>query len=303
MAAIQPCAIQRRRSGFFPLTTISKRIEARRTCRRSRTFFKKACVTVARLRSELPGAFIPLARVGAGGWPTRRMSLNAWRCGLQSAICNPNPATHRLLLQRRDSLDKPRPHRPRLASAHLRHHLAPGRRQDHADRKAAAVRRRDSARGRGEGEAQRRSDALRLDEHRARARHFRRHLGDDVRIRRLRLQPARHAGPRGLFRRHLPHAVRRRLGGHGHRRRQGHRGAHAQAVRSLPPARHSHRHLHQQARPRRPRPLRAARRDREDAGARHGAGHLADRRAARLSPAPTDFATRSRSASSTRTTS
>ena len=31
---------------------------------------------------------------------------------------------------------------------------------------------------------------------------------------------------------------------------QGHRGAHAQAVRGLPPARHSDRHLHQQDGPR-----------------------------------------------------
>ena len=37
---------------------------------------------------------------------------------------------------------------------------------------------------------------------------------------------------------------------HGHRRRQGHRGAHAQAVRGLPAARHSDHHLHQQDGPR-----------------------------------------------------
>ena len=34
-------------------------------------------------------------------------------------------------------------------------------------------------------------------------------------LRRLHLQPARHAGPRGLHRGHLPHADRGRLGGHG----------------------------------------------------------------------------------------
>jgi hypothetical protein len=41
------------------------------------------------------------------------------------------------------------------------------------------------------------------------------------------VQPARHAGPRGLLRRHLSHADRGRLRRHGDRRRQGHRGAHA----------------------------------------------------------------------------
>ena len=40
------------------------------------------------------------------------------------------------------------------------------------------------------------------------------------------------------------------LGGDGDRRRQGHRGAHAQAVRDLPPARRADHHLHQQDGPR-----------------------------------------------------
>jgi hypothetical protein len=40
------------------------------------------------------------------------------------------------------------------AAAHLRDHLAPGRRQDHADREAAAVRRRDPARRAGQGQGQ-----------------------------------------------------------------------------------------------------------------------------------------------------
>ena len=70
--------------------------------------------------------------------------------------------------------------------------------------------------------------------------------------------------------------------GHGDRRRQGHRGAHAQAVRGLPAARHPDRHLHQQDGPRKPRSVRAARRDREDAGARHRADDLADRPRPRL---------------------
>ena len=49
---------------------------------------------------------------------------------------------------------------------------------------------------------------------------------------------------------------------------QGHRGADAQAVRGLPPARRADRHLRQQARPRGARPVRPARRDRADARAR-----------------------------------
>ena len=70
--------------------------------------------------------------------------------------------------------------------------------------------------------------------------------------------------------------------GHGDRRRQGHRGAHAQAVRSLPAARHPDRHLHQQDGSREPRSVRTPGRDREDAGARHHADDLADRARARL---------------------
>jgi peptide chain release factor 3 len=50
-----------------------------------------------------------------------------------------------------------------------------------------------------------------------------------------------------------------------------------QAVRGLPPARHSDHHLHQQDGPRGARPVRDARRDREDAGARRAPDDLADR--------------------------
>ena len=66
-------------------------------------------------------------------------------------------------------------------------------------------------------------------------------------------------------------------GRHGHRRRQGHRAAHAEAVRGLPAARHPDHHLRQQDGPREPRPVRDPRRDRAEAGARHRADHLADR--------------------------
>ena len=50
-----------------------------------------------------------------------------------------------------------------------------------------------------------------------------------------------------------------------------------QAVRGLPAARHPDHHLRQQDGPREPRPVRPARRDREEAGARHRADDLADR--------------------------
>ncbi len=89
------------------------------------------------------------------------------------------------------------------------------------------------------------------------------------------LQPARHAGPRGLFRRHLSHADRGRLRRDGDRRRQGHRAADAQAVRGLPAALGADHHLRQQGRPRGARRLRHARRDRRRARARRGADDLA----------------------------
>ena len=158
---------------------------------------------------------------------------------------------------------------------HLRDHLPPRRRQDHADRAPAARRRRHPARRQRPRQGRAPPHPLRLDGHRARPRHLGGDLGDDLRARRLRVQPARHARPRGLLRGHLPHAHRGGLRGDGDRRRQGHRGAHPQAVRDLPPARHPHRHLHQQDGPREPRPDRAAGRDRLHAGARHRAGDLA----------------------------
>ena len=163
------------------------------------------------------------------------------------------------------------------AAAHLCDHLAPRRRQDHADRKAAAVRRRHQSGRAGQGQGRAAQHPFRLDEDRARARHLGRHLGDDVRVRRPRVQPAGHAGPRGLFGRHLSHADGGRFRGHGDRRRQGHRGADAKAVRGLPSARHPDHHLHQQDGPREPRYVRAAGRDRKDAGARHHADDLAGR--------------------------
>ena len=142
-----------------------------------------------------------------------------------------------------------RPSRP----AHLRDHLAPRRGQDHADREAAAAGRRDPPRRRGQGARAGAARALGLDEDRAAARHLGDQLGDDLRARRHHLQPARHAGPRGLLGGHLPHADRGRFGGHGDRRGQGHRAADAQAVRGLPAALGADHHLRQQGRPRGPR--------------------------------------------------
>ena len=79
--------------------------------------------------------------------------------------------------------------------------------------------------------------------------------------------------------------------GDGDRRRQGHRGADPQIVRSLPPARHSHHDLRQQDGPRGARSLRVAGRDFRPAAARNRAdgvagGHGAEfqRRATILRP-------------------
>ncbi len=104
------------------------------------------------------------------------------------------------------------------------------------------------------------------------------------------VQPARHAGPRGLQRGHLPHADRGRQRGHGHRRGARHRGADAQIVRGLPPARRADHHLRQQGRPRGARPVRTARRGRRPAGARRRADDVAGRHGRavprRVGPAP-----------------
>ena len=173
--------------------------------------------------------------------------------------------------------------RHHLAATHLRHHFASGRGQDHADGEAPALRRRHPAGRRGQGARRAAARALRLDEGGARARHQRDRLGDDVRVGGTDVQPAGHAGPRGLQRGHLPHADRRRLGGDGHRRRQGHRGTDAQTVRGVPaPGRADH-HVHQQAGSRGPRSLRSARRDRADPAAARHPCELAHRHGARFS--------------------
>ena len=185
----------------------------------------------------------------------------------------------------------PLPHRRgRCPSAHLRHHLASGCRQDHADREAAAVRRGHPSGRRGQGQGRAAAGAVGLDEDRAAARDLGHHLGDDVRVCRLHLQPAGHAGPRRLQRGHLPDADGGRLRDHGAGCRQGHRAADLEAVRGLPAARHPDHDLHQQDGPRGQGPGRAAGRDPRPAGAGHRADELADRHGpelqGRVRPAP-----------------
>ena len=109
-----------------------------------------------------------------------------------------------------------------------------------------------AVKARGEAAAR----ALGLDEDRAAARHLGHHLGDApsstaASVFNLLDTPGHQDFSRG----HLPHADRGRFGGDGDRRRQGHRGADAQAVRGLPAARRADHHLHQQGRPRGPDPL------------------------------------------------
>ena len=168
------------------------------------------------------------------------------------------------------------------AAADVRDHFASGRRQDHADREAAAVRRRDPDGGAGEGARQCAAHALRLARDRAGARHLGHLVGDDVRAQRRGVQSARYAGPCGLFRGYLPHAERGRRRGDGDRCRERHREPDAQAVRGVPAARHPDHHLHQQDRPRRARPARAARRDFLRARARSHAADVAGRDGRRL---------------------
>ena len=175
-------------------------------------------------------------------------------------------------------------------TAHLRHHLAPGRGQDHPDREVPALRRRPDQRGRrGQGPNRAPLGHLGLDGARAAARHL--HHLDRAPVplpptgparRRADRQPARHPGPPRLLRGHLPGAGRGRRRGHGARRGQGHRAPDPEAVRRVPPARPAAAQLHQQVGPARARPARAARRDR--APDRPGAhpGDLAGRHRRRL---------------------
>ena len=225
---------------------------------------------------------------GAGRW--HRTFFKPWDQGLGIGFRSTRPRDRE---RRRPGRDGARP-KVRVAPD-LRDHLAPGRRQDDADREAArrsgAIQQAGAVRG---ARRKRAAHALGLDGDRAAARHLDHLLGDDLRAPRADLQPARYAGPLGLLRGHLPHADRRRRRGHGDRRRQGHRGADAEAVRGLPAARHPDHHLRQQGRPRGQGPARDPRRDRRHAGARRDAGRLAARawastsRAASISSASAD---------------
>ena len=102
--------------------------------------------------------------------------------------------------------------------------------------------------GQGEPNGSRRHQ--RLDGAGTPARHLDHHQRAAVHLRRPAHEPAGHARPQRLQRGHLPDAPGGRFGGHADRQRQGHRAADHQAVSGLPDARHSDRHLHQQAGPR-----------------------------------------------------
>ncbi|CAA9352577.1 MAG: Peptide chain release factor 3, partial [uncultured Gemmatimonadaceae bacterium] len=164
------------------------------------------------------------------------------------------------------------------AAAHLRDHLAPRRREDHAHREAAALRRGDPPGGEREGAPRAAPRDERLDEARAGARDLRDVERAAVRLRRDEGEPARHAGPRRLLRGHLPHAHRRRQRGDAARQPQGRRGAHAAAVRGVPQAAHAGVHLREQVRPPGDGPAAAARRRRARPGHHLHAGDLADLR-------------------------
>ncbi len=84
-------------------------------------------------------------------------------------------------------------------------------------------------------------------------------------------QPARHAGPPGLLRGHLPRADRGRRGADGDRRGQRRGAADAAAAAGLPRAQHADHHLRQQDGPRGARAAGAARRDRARCSACDGA--------------------------------
>ena len=165
--------------------------------------------------------------------------------GWSSARCRPSERPVRYNRALHDY-----PQRRNRAPPHLCDHLPPGRRQDHADREAAAVRWRDPDGRRSQGSQGRASRDLGLDAPRAGAWHFRDLVSHAVPVPRPRDQPARHAGPRGFLRGHLPDADRGRFGADGDRLRARSRGTHDPADGSVPVARHADHDLRQQARPR-----------------------------------------------------
>ena len=135
------------------------------------------------------------------------------------------------------------------STAHVRHHFPPGRRQNHPHREDAPLRGRGAV-GRFSAFAQEPAgDDFGLDGTGAQARHLGQFDGTAVRLRGVPDQPARHPGAQGFLRGHVPRAHRRGRGGDGARRSQGHRGADAEVVRGLPPARRADLHVHQQVRP------------------------------------------------------
>ena len=194
-----------------------------------------------------------------------------------------------------------RPRNPRRDphAAHLRDHQPSRRREDHAHREAPPLRRSHPSRRYGEGAAPAAPRDLRLDADGAGARHLGDVERDAVRVRRLPDQPARHAGPRRLLRRHLSRAHRRRQRGDAARQPQGRRGAHAPAVRGVQAPPHADLHRRQQVRPRRRRSAQAPRRRRGRSRDRLPSDHVAHPRERRVHrrlrpPAQADLSLRAR---------
>ena len=181
------------------------------------------------------------------------------------------------------------------APADVRHHQPPRRRQDHADREVPALRRCGAAGRRGQGARGAPLGDVGLDGAREAARHLDQLDGAAVPLPRPRREPARHAGPQGLLRGHVPRARRRRRRGHGARHGQGHRVPDPQAVRGVPQPAAAGAHVPQQVRPTRPRAAGAARRDRGPDRPAPDAGDVAGRhrrRPARRDRPPADRAGR-----------
>ena len=179
--------------------------------------------------------------------------------------------------RRRDPCQHRRGARRSVASAHVRDHQPPRRRQDDADREVPALRRRRATRRCGQGPRGTPCGDVGLDGAREAARHLDQLDRPAVPVSRPRREPARHARAQGLLRGHVPCARRRRRRRDGARHGQGHRVADAQAVRGLPQPTPAGAHVPQQVRPPRPRAARAARRDRAPDRPPPDAGHVAGR--------------------------
>ena len=170
-----------------------------------------------------PGPSAGLSFLGGGApTPRERAALHPGAGSTNSQDCAtpwPLPATWR---DAGPMIKRAHAH-PTRQTAHVRDHFSPGRRQDDADGEAAVCRRCDPSGRQREGAGRGAAGAIGLDEDRAGARHLGYLIRDVVRIRRVAVQPARHAGPRRFLGGHLPDAYRRRQRRHGDRRGARHR--------------------------------------------------------------------------------